>query len=232
MPRCLNCNKTFVSGRKDKLHCSHRCRKAYSRLHSRVENVTDNADKTILSLCDYSGTWSQPYTDAGYHVERIDLAHGQDVRLLKKPAGSVRGILAAPPCTCFAIAGARWKRTDAEMLEALSVVDACLRLVMACAPDWWALENPVGTLKNYLGPPAFYFEPCDYGDAYTKKTCLWGRFKSPKPTNRVEPITVLPGHNRIDVYWKDQGAKLGKERQQLRSITPKGFAEAFFTANP
>lgn len=44
--------------------------------------------RTILSLCDYSGVWSEPYAVAGYDVVRIDLQDGQDVRLLKYPARS------------------------------------------------------------------------------------------------------------------------------------------------
>ena len=40
-----------------------------------------NADKIILSLCDYSGAWSRPYQEAGYDVVQIDLALGQDVDL-------------------------------------------------------------------------------------------------------------------------------------------------------
>lgn len=27
----------------------------------------------ILSLCDYSGNWSDPYSQAGYEVEQVDL---------------------------------------------------------------------------------------------------------------------------------------------------------------
>lgn len=54
--------------------------------------------KKIISLCDFSGAWSQPYVDAGgYDVIRIDLQRdGRDVRLLEKMDG-VHGILAAPP---------------------------------------------------------------------------------------------------------------------------------------
>jgi hypothetical protein len=69
----------------------------------------------ILSLCDYSGVWSQPYVDDAYDVVRVDLKHGQDVRLLELPDRPVHGILAAPPCTVFANSGARWERTDDEM---------------------------------------------------------------------------------------------------------------------
>lgn len=53
--------------------------------------------RRILSLCDYTGNWSQPYADAGYDVVRIDLQHGGDVRLLEMDTKPVHGILAAPP---------------------------------------------------------------------------------------------------------------------------------------
>ncbi len=53
--------------------------------------------KTVLSLCDYSGVWSQPYADTGYNVIRVDLQTSeQDVRLVEFP-GPVHGILAAHP---------------------------------------------------------------------------------------------------------------------------------------
>jgi hypothetical protein len=91
--------------------------------------------KVILSLCDLTGTWSQPYVDAGYDVRRVDLQAGLDVRLLCFQ-GPVHGILAAPPCTMFASSGARWERSDSDIREALAVVDACLRFVAMCRPRW------------------------------------------------------------------------------------------------
>ncbi len=174
----------------------------------------------ILSLYDYSGVWSQPYRDDGYEVVQVDLRRGQDVRLLAFTE-HVHGILAAPPCTVFAGSGARWPRTDEEMAEGLSMVDAVCRLVLATRPSWWALENPVGKLRRYLGKPRLIFQPCDYGDPYTKRTCLWGDFTIPAKTP-VEPT---------------EGSKMhlmspGPERAQLRSQTPAGFARAFFEANP
>lgn len=65
-----------------------------------------------------------------------------------------------------------------------------------------------------------YFNPCDYGDPYTKKTCLWGMFNIPE-RNPVEPI---------------EGSKMylicpHEKRQEQRSVTPSGFAQAFFEAN-
>lgn len=125
--------------------------------------------RKILSLCDYSGSWSKPYVDAGYDVICIDLPrNGKDIRLLERD-DKVYGILAAPPCTCFANSGAWVKRSDKDMVDALSVVDACIRLAWACKPKFWCLENPVGKLVRYLGKPRMYFQPCDFGDPYTKK---------------------------------------------------------------
>lgn len=44
--------------------------------------------KVILSLCDYSGNWPKPFTDAGYAAVLIDLKHGDDVTLKPVPAPS------------------------------------------------------------------------------------------------------------------------------------------------
>jgi hypothetical protein len=174
----------------------------------------------ILDLCAGSGAWSAPYVAAGYEVVRLDLP--RDVRLERWRDWTVHGILAAPPCTVFAGSGARWPRTQAEIREALGVVDACLRAVTLYTPVWWALENPIGTLRRWLGPPRMYFDPCEYGEPYTKRTCLWGTFKAPFKVDRIAPT---------------DGSKLHRlppssHRAALRSITPAGFAQAFFEANP
>jgi hypothetical protein len=190
---------------------------------------------TILSLCDFTGNWSRPYEEAGYQVVRVDLQHGQDVRLIEWP-GHVHGILAAPPCTVFSRAGNRWERTPEDIAGALALIDACLRAVAVCRPTWWALENPVGTLRRWLGPPAFYFDPCDYGDPWTKRTCLWGHFTPPKPgglfttTLPVEPSQGSRIHRLPGVRPGDSLAVAHRKRN-ARSATPEGFARAFFEAN-
>ena len=198
--------------------------------------------KTILSLCDFTGEWPKPYKEAGYNVIQVDIQHGQDVRLLTLPDEPIHGILAAPPCTEFAVSGATWweQKGEAALLEGLSIVDACLRIITITNPKWWVLENPVGRLKHYLGKPAYYFQPNDYGDPYTKRTCLWGNFTPPDPLWiggdwSVQPIKVRnSGHHSIDEYHIQNGKKLGgfEQRKMIRSITPPGFAKAFFLANP
>jgi hypothetical protein len=178
----------------------------------------------ILDLCGGSGSWSQPYRDAGYRVEVVDLRDGADVRFFEPPGFGVHGVLAAPPCTVFASSGARWPRTDGEMAAALALVDACLRIIVVTRPRWWALENPVGKLGRWLGKPRMYFDPFEFGDPYTKRTCIWGEFSVPRPVERTwtEPVEGSRMHRMPP----------GPERAALRSVTPAGFASAFFEANP
>jgi hypothetical protein len=177
--------------------------------------------KIILDLCGGTGAWSNPYADNGYDVRLITMPI-IDVRLWQYRMKDVYGILAAPPCTHLAGSGARWWDAKGEeaLLEALSVVDACLRAVVLYEPVFWCLENPVGRLVDYLGKPKMYFNPCDYGDPWTKKTCLWGKFNEPKKTP-VEPEGKNPIHH----------CSPGPNRQKIRSKTPPGFAKAFYEAN-
>ncbi len=173
--------------------------------------------KHILDLCGGSGAWSKPYVDAGYKVHLVDIEEGLDVRLITVPKFEVYGILAAPPCTIFSNAGNRWKRSRKDYLEAISVVDACLRLVVVTKPKFWALENPIGTITNFLGLPRYRFHPCYFGHPYTKYTQLWGEFNIPKE-KRVQPVASY-AHTEV-------------RDPKKRAQTFAGFARAFFKANP
>jgi hypothetical protein len=188
---------------------------------------------TILSLCDFTGNWSRPYELAGYNVIRIDIRHGQDVRILEFIDEPIHGILAAPPCTHFAKVGApHWKaKGEQSVIDGLAIVDACLRAVAIYRPTWWALENPTGRLRAYLGPSKWNFDPCDFGDPWTKRTCLWGHFTPPLP------LFSMQARHACKSTWSvpggyDRTTWLGSRRQGERSATPEGFAQAFFEANP
>lgn len=186
----------------------------------------------ILDLCGGTGAWSQPYRAAGYRVVVVDPncelpdAVREDVRLYVPPS-AVHGILAAPPCTMFARVGARWKRTPEEMREALSIVDACLRIVVATKPLWWALENPIGKLQTYLGKPVFACDPCDFGDPWTKRIWLWGDFRRPS-YRYVRP--AYPEHR--PKRSRDRTSMLSGSQRRQRAQTSAAFARAFFEANP
>ncbi len=212
---------------------------------------TKESEKIILDLCGGTGAWSRPYKEANYDVRLVTLPE-QDVRDYIPPE-KVYGILAAPPCDSFAVAGARWfSQKDAAGItkESLDIVDACLNIISRSNPVFWALENPVGRLRrlrqNVLGEPKLIFNPCDFGDPWTKKTLLWGNFNPPTKTP-VEGLKFLPhnilsrkvSHNQISkliqcgylpANYKELYGEV-KDRKTIRSITPPDFAKAFFEVN-
>ena len=186
--------------------------------------------RVILSLFDHSGNWPSFYKKAGYDVYQFDIKLGLDILELTRfdLPEHAHGILAAPPCTDFAGSGAQyWKQKDLDgrTESSLKLIDKTLEIISWCSPKWWALENPVGRLQKLrpqLGDP-WYFQPNWFGDAYTKKTGLWGTFNRDLPRCDVEPD---PNSWIMKLGGKSERTK------ELRSMTPLGFAESFFLANP
>ena len=190
---------------------------------------------TLLSMFDYSGQWALPFHNAGWNVIQLDIKHGNDIKKFKSAEDvfdwgidDVNGIIAAPPCTDFASSGAQyWKAKDADgRTEAsLALIDKTLEIISWFPElDFWVIENPVGRLSKLrpqLGEP-WYFQPCWFGDAYTKKTGLWGKFNKALPRNDVAPD---PNSWIMKLGGKSERTK------ELRSMTPAGFANAFFQAN-
>ena len=187
--------------------------------------------KIILDLCGGTGAWSRPYKEAGYDVRVITLPV-HDV-LAYVPHDDIYGILVAPPCTHFSVSGAQyWKQKDADgrTFEDIRILTHCLMIIAKTSPVFWAIENPVGRMRKLLGNPTLLFNPCDFGDPWTKKTLLWGQFNLPEkcPVN-PEFVTASNG-DRYSKIMMSTGGKSAKTKK-LRSMTPPGFAEAFFKAN-
>ena len=199
--------------------------------------------KLILDLCGGTGSWSKPYVDAGYDVRVITLPKW-DVRtfLVELLGQPVHGILAAPPCTMFSFARTN-ARTPRDLKVGMECVRACMNTIWKCMEiqkptsskcvplAWWALENPYhGLLPKFLGKPAFVFNPYDFGDNYKKKTALWGNFTEPvKMSGNGNGLVKFDRLKSHEIH-PEQFGKL--DRTTRRSITPSGFARAFFKANP
>ena len=206
--------------------------------------------KIILDLCGGTGAWSKKYEEAGYYVIVVTLPYydllkteikgdyiifqGGTKQPLKVSISDVYGILAAPVCTMFSLARTRAK-TPRDFREGMKLVIACLNIIWECRYNhklaFWCLENPMGYLRQFLGKPVFTFDPCDFGDPYTKKTDLWGYFNIPKK----KPIKL--NQEQID-RCKINNRKLpsisditSSKQSDKRAITPAGFAKAFYEAN-
>ena len=196
----------------------------------------DNKDKIILDLCGGTGAWSRPYKKAGYDVRVITLPK-HDVRVYIPPE-NVYGILAAPPCTKFTKATWNIKKENRDFKSGMIIVKACLDIVWTIqekgAPlKFWALENPLGYLYNFLGYPIFYFQPWQFGETgftATKRTALWGYFDRPVKTIRKRTIPFINSHSKAKKQLPENKEWYSASREK-RAITPAGFAEAFYKAN-
>ena len=223
--------------------------------------MMENKGKIIIDLCGGTGSWSKPYRDAGYIVHVITLPKynvtkvefgtyamdfiRQDVHYhdtLCVLYEDVYGILAAPPCTEFSLAK-NGAKTPRNLDEGLMVVEACQKIIWACRKHkklaFWAMENPVGLLRQFISIPPFTFRQWEFGDPGVKPTDIWGYFKHPKKTHTNPPkgITHRYKSGKVNTFawaapkppeWLD---KSGLTRTDLRSITPPGFAQAFYKAN-
>ena len=208
--------------------------------------VQNNNQKIILDLCGGTGSWSKPYKEAGYDVRLVTLPENDVLTYLQPPG--VYGILAAPPCTEFSLAknGSHRKR---DLAAGMETVKACLRIIWKSQQygklKFWAIENPVGLLRNFLGKPAYTFFQWQFGDLGIKRTDLWGRFKEPKQLvfNRPDNpcfVKQYKSGKKNQFAWsapqcpewaKDYITQQPDKRAALRAITPPGFARAFFEAN-
>lgn len=153
-----------------------------------------------------------------------------------------------PECTNLAVSGAAHfaKKRDNNPFfqeEAMILVRLVeyLGIKLKCP---WGLENPVSVISTMWRKPDYSFHPYEYGgylpdddihpiypeyikprDAYPKKTCIWSGngFVMPKKM----PVEVMPGYS-------DQHKKLGGKSlktKNIRSATPRGFANAVYLAN-
>lgn len=213
--------------------------------------------RLIISLYDYTTAWVQPYIKAGYPVIVWDKkVEGDILERFSWLCGMIDdaieegyipyGILSATPCDDFAGSGARWWaekdkpvpgyepfENSVEMYTALALVVFMLRDRYETL-KFWVVENPVGRIEKLVPELVPFrkmlFNPCDYGDAYTKKTVLWGEFNTSLQKNEVEPQHIIWAGKKFPMIYAGTGGRSEKAKAK-RSATPAGFANAFFQAN-
>lgn len=198
-------------------------------------------NKIILDLCGGTGSWSKPYKEAGYDVRLI--THPKydvfDYEEYKEFIQDIYGILAAPTCTMFSFARTTAK-TPRDLEGGFRLVHRCLEIIWDCRFNgnlkFWALENPMGYLRQLLGKPPLTFNPCDYGANYTKKTDLWGYYNFPKMSKKnltkEEKSRCAINNRELPQLPEDYILPTDfKSQQARRSMTDEHFAKAFFKAN-
>lgn len=107
-------------------------------------------------------------------------------------------VIAHPPCTYLTVAGNRWftENSDRAALRELAYgfVMEFVKAYDSGAVSRLCIENPVGYLNTHYRKPDQIIYPYYFGDAYSKRTCLW-LFNLPKliPDNVVECKSLCQG---------------------------------------
>jgi len=197
----------------------------------------------VLVACEYSGTvrdafrklghdaWSCDLlpcdTDPTYHFqENVSLLLGHDWDLM----------IAHPPCTHLAVSGAAHFARKIASGEQQAALDFVQKLLDAPIPRI-ALENPVSIISSKIRKPDQIIQPYEYGHDASKRTCLWLKnLPLLKPTQYVEPRTVVTPSGKVAKRWANQCDNYGHDnkspspdRWKIRSETFQGIANAMAT---
>jgi site-specific DNA-cytosine methylase len=151
----------------------------------------------VLIACEFSGTVREAFEALGHNAWSCDVipsekpgAHLQcDVLELLKDRPHWDLMIAHPPCTHLAVAGARWfKRKGIErQVEAFEFV---MQLALCRIPKI-AIENPVSVLSSRWRKPDQVIQPWQFGHGEIKATCLWLKNLPPLvPTKIVDGRTA------------------------------------------
>jgi len=165
-------------------------------------------DKIILDLCGGTGAWSRPYAEAGYDVRVITLPE-YDVQTYEPPE-NVYGILAAPPCEQFSFVRLTPK-IPRDLNKGMELVIACLNIIWQCQIKY---KN-----QHQKKPPLQFW-------ALENPYCGSLKWFLGKPQFIFQPYEFGDNYKKITALWGDFNYPT------RRAITPAGFAQAFFEANP
>jgi len=194
----------------------------------------------------------KPWLEAGYECYIVDIQHPPaydndgitdcgnglykvhaDLTRTWLPPFDVRRVaivFSFPPCDHLAVSGARWFQGKGLRLLSRSIdMFATASEFCEFAGVPYFLENPVSTISSHWRKPdtsfhPYFFTGYNIEDNYTKKTCLW-----------IGNGFVMPEEKRAEELGDpdDRIHKCppSKDRANIRSKTPAGFARAVFEAN-
>lgn len=142
-------------------------------------------------------------------------------------------IIAHPPCTYLSNAGARWlyaggKLNEERYKKGLDGKEFFLKFLNANC-NHVAIENPIPSSVYDLPQYTQVIQPYEYGEPWSKKTCLWLKGLPPlQPTKIIEdhkPFCSSGSYSKShDPKYKGASRKGGSAKS--RSKTFPGIAKA------
>jgi len=188
----------------------------------------------VLVACERSGAVRDAFAARGHEAWSCDVraAPGNHFQcdVLEIADGRWDLMIAHPPCTHLATSGARWMADkkkqglldfrDGQLRDVQARSFAFVRALLATRIPRIAIENPVGVLSSLLRKPDQIVHPWQFGDSFSKRTCLWLYDLPPLvPTEIVERGEIaIHGGKRIPRWYSN--------RERDRSATFPGMARA------
>jgi len=188
----------------------------------------------VLVACEFSGIVREAFDRLGYDAWSCDFLPSEKPG--KHIQGDVRDVLddgwdlliAFPPCTFLSNSGVRWLWEDSKyMLAAERWEELCAaakffkKLLLFNSIPHIAIENPIPHKYALAMIGVKYdqvIQPYQFGEPYSKATCLWLR-NLPK----LKPTKLIPKDKVLHQVWKEPPSK---ERWKNRSRTYPGIATA------
>ena len=175
----------------------------------------------VLVACEFSGRVRDALIKRGHDAVSCDFLPSEGNPQGSHYIGDVMDILygewdmmiAFPPCTNLAGAGARWwKDRQKEQIRDLAFVQT----LMDAPINKICIENPVGKISTAIRKPDQIVNPYLFGHGEKKRTCLWL-----KGLPKLEPTDVVEGREEKSWLMPDS---LGRSKR--RSLTYQGIANA------
>jgi hypothetical protein len=191
----------------------------------------------VLIGCEFSGVVRNAFAARGHDAWSCDLLpteapgnHYQGDLFDIIDAGWDLGIF-HPPCTYLCLSGLHWNnRVEGRRAKTSEAIEF-VRRILDCGIPKIALENPVGCISTHIRKPNQIIQPWQFGDPYSKQTCLWLKgLPSLQHTDVLVPEAYQ--ENGRSTKWRNQTGtgqnKLGPsaDRWKLRSVTYQGIADA------
>lgn len=132
-------------------------------------------------------------------------------------------VIAHPPCTYLTSAGACnfsiqdscWREEQAK-----AAVDFFMR-ILNLPVKYLVVENPTPIKRFGLPPYSQIINPCNFGEDFQKRTCLWIRGDLPPLMETVRTLDATPL-----LHYKPMNYYKNGNRSEARSIFSKKVAEA------
>lgn len=191
--------------------------------------------KKILIACEFSGRVREAFRKRGFNAWSCDILPAEDGSpyhiqddVLNHLNDGWDLMIAHPPCTYLANSGVRWLWEDSKYESAVirweklcKATEFFKQLFLYNNISHIAVENPIPHKYALAMIGVKYsqiIQPYQFGEPFSKATCLWLRNLPP-----LKSTKIIPKEQVKQQVWKEPPSP---DRWKNRSRTYRGIAEA------